>query len=232
MRKNIGLFCDGAVALLAGTGTAMMLGKYQKRGALATKGLKNFKYYTVLSNEFCGLIAIFSLVFHAMDRLKGRRVLRKWMVLLKLMATAMVCVTFLVTIIYLAPTIGFFKCYRGWNLIFHLFLPIIAVAGFAKTDLQGYKITRKDGAISAIPTMIYGNFYLGNILINGMGEHRKKHDWYGFTAWGIPFGMVMFGLLLGVNMGIAEFLSRLNAKFSVTADKSKTRSEAEKTCTA
>ncbi|WP_288885201.1 hypothetical protein [uncultured Eubacterium sp.] len=30
-------------------------------GDLASGGIKNFKYYTVLSNEFCGLVALIKL---------------------------------------------------------------------------------------------------------------------------------------------------------------------------
>ena len=40
--------------------------------------------------------------------------------------------------------------------------------------------------IAVIPMIVYGTFYLGNILLNGRGEWPDTNDWYGFAMWGIP----------------------------------------------
>ena len=57
--------------------------------------------------------------------------------------------------------------------------------------------------IAAIPSLIYGNFYLANCLINGVGEWPETNDWYGFLNWGYPVGIAIFAGVVLMNWGIA-----------------------------
>jgi hypothetical protein len=46
--------------------------------------------------------------------------------------------------------------------------------------------------------VIYGVFYLGNNIINGIGEWPDTNDWYFFLAWGYPVGILIFAVICGV----------------------------------
>ena len=47
-----------------------------------------------------------------------------------------------------------------------------------------------------LPVFVYGIFYLINILRNGTGRWPDPADFYGFTRWGLPAGMVIFTVIM------------------------------------
>ena len=100
------------IIAMAVVGTVLMLFFRGNDATLQASGIANLKYFTVLSNEFCGIVAVYSLV----RRLRGQ----EQPMLLKLMAAAAVGLTFLVIAAFLGPLYGLLKMYRRANFFFHL----------------------------------------------------------------------------------------------------------------
>jgi hypothetical protein len=64
--------------------------------------------------------------------------------------------------------------------------------------------------IAVIPMIVYGTFYLGNILLNGRGEWPDTNDWYGFAMWGIPASFLVFVIIAAATWVFALILWKLN----------------------
>ena len=67
-----------------------------------------------------------------------------------------------------------------------------------------------------IPVLIYGAFYLGNILINGVGVWPDTNDFYGFVNWGLPVGIGIFAVILTATWGIACALRFVQGKIGAS----------------
>ena len=195
-------------------GTYAMLTNDKSGTGLTASGIENLKFFTVLSNELCGIIAILWLVFRIINR--------KFPVLPKLMAAAAVGLTFIIIAAFLAPMYPEMNMYEGGNFWFHLIVPLTGMAEFImlKTD---EKIPFRYAVISALPALIYGICYLVNILINGIGEWPDTNDWYGFLNWGLPVGMVIFAAIVLMDFGMAAVLRALNGSVGRLASKMSTK---------
>lgn len=167
-------------------------------GDLASGGIKNFKYYTVLSNEFCGLVALISLLLYQKYRDK--------LIMLKFVSLVLVCVTFMTVIVFLVHIYGFKDMYKGANLWFHLILPVVAFADFMVMKIEKEELPFKYTFFCMIPTAIYGSIYLLNILINGVGKWPNSNDWYGFVKWGLGVGILIFVVILFISWIMARII--------------------------
>lgn len=176
-------------------GLFIMLFRNADNGLLLSKGFHNLKYYTVLSNLFCGIVAA--------GWLAGLRIPR-----VKLMAAAAVALTFFQIAAFFGPLYGYGKLYQGSNFFFHLIVPVLAMVEYVVTD-QG-EARFRDAVIAAVPTVVYGCLYLVNIGINGVGEWPDSNDWYGFLNWGLPVGIGIFAVIVLVNFALACVLRKLN----------------------
>lgn len=215
-KRKIAFILNLLVIAFAVIGTILMLFFRGNNEELLAEGIENYKYFTVLSNEFCGIIAVVSLVWS----LRGK----PQPMLAKLMAAAAVGLTFLVIIAFLGPMYGLLKMYRGANFFFHLILPLTAMAEFvlcpaeAETALcpaetaETATIPFRWTLYTMIPVAVYGAGYLGNCMINGIGEWPHTNDFYGFLNWGLPVGLVIFaGIMLAI-WGIACVLRAARKK--------------------
>ena len=200
-KRKIAFILNLLVIAFAVIGTILMLFFRGNNEELLAEGIENYKYFTVLSNEFCGIIAVVSLV----QSLRGK----PQPMLAKLMAAAAVGLTFLVIIGFLGPLYGLLKMYRGANFFFHLILPLTAMAEFVLCPGDAAKpvtIPFWWTLLTMIPVAVYGAFYLGNCMINGIGEWPHTNDFYGFLNWGLPVGLAIFaGIMLAI-WGIARGL--------------------------
>jgi hypothetical protein len=205
--RRIAFILNLLVIAFAVTGTILMLFFRGNDEELLADGIENYKYFTVLSNELCGIISVVSLVCS----LRGRR----QPMLAKLMAAAAVGLTFLVIIGFLGPLYGLLKMYRSANFFFHLILPLTAMAEFVLCPgdaAEPVTIPFWWTFLTMIPVAVYGAFYLGNCLINGIGEWPHTNDFYGFLNWGLPVGLVIFaGIMLAI-WGIACVLRAVRKK--------------------
>lgn len=196
------------IIAMAVVGTVLMLFFRGNDATLQASGIANLKYFTVLSNEFCGIVAVYSLV----RQLRGQ----EQPMLLKLMAAAAVGLTFLVIAAFLGPLYGLLKMYRRANFFFHLVLPLTAMAEYVLTGVDAAGEVRmipfRWTLYTMIPVLIYGAFYLGNILINGVGVWPDTNDFYGFVNWGLPVGIGIFAVILTATWGIACALRFVQGK--------------------
>lgn len=184
-RQTSEILFNLVIVILAVTGIILMLTSEAEEGALQSSGLENFKFYTVLSNVFCGIVALIYLIFIFAKKGTDK------MAALKLAAVCGVAITFAVVAFMFGPLYGFSNFYKRGNLFFHLLLPVTAMIEFI--FIRRKKIPFKCTVYAAIPTLLYAIGYLLNILINGIGgPWPDTNDFYGFLNWGWPAGICIF----------------------------------------
>ena len=173
-------------------------------GVLVSSGLRSLRYFTILSNLLEGLASVVFLLNMKKEK--------HWVNLLKYVASVSVGLTFLVVVVFLGPLFGYLFMFIGVNFWLHLIVPVLAMVEFVIYNRE--KFTVKDNLIASLPMVVYGIFYLGNIIINGVGEWPNSNDWYGFMSWGLPVGIVIFFVIVAVTYGIGLVLRKLNGKVS------------------
>ena len=94
---------------------------------LSSRGLMSLKYYTTLSNIFAGIAAVIMIVVLA--RTKSGKV-PVWAAVTKFASVVTVSVTFLVTLFFLAPTMGIGGLYKGELMFMHAVGPVLTVVSF------------------------------------------------------------------------------------------------------
>jgi hypothetical protein len=173
-------------------------------GNLAARGIGSLKYFTVLSNLFSGAVSlVYSIVC-----LAGAVRLPLWLVTLKLVATAAVMLTFLVTAALLVPTFGWKSLYRGGNFFMHLVLPLLAVADcLLFVPMAGVPMHMTLWAMA--PTAAYGAFYLGRIFMHGAQPGDDRYDFYHFLRWGTKMVPMVLATMLLATWAIAVVLRLL-----------------------
>ena len=161
---------------------------------LSSRGLMSLKYYTTLSNIFAGIAAVIMIVVLA--RTKSGKV-PVWAALTKFASAVTVSVTFLVTLFFLAPTMGIGGLYKGELMFMHAVGPVLTVVSFfMNRDLPEMKTS--SALLATLPTILYGGVYSANIMLNGVGSGMNTNDWYGFAAAGVhtvPFVYALMVLL-------------------------------------
>lgn len=204
-RSAISVVMNVLIAVFAVIGTVIMISHHGNGSGLSSSGIANLKYFTVLSNEFCGIVAVMWLVF----TLRGK----EFPVLPKLMAASAVGLTFLIVAAFLAPMYPDLNLYENSNQWFHLILPLTAMLEFMLLKTKE-KIPFKYTVISALSPLVYGAGYLANILVNGKGEWPDTNDWYGFLNWGYLIGIVIFAVIVLMDFGMSVLMRALNNKFN------------------
>ena len=200
MKSKISIFLKILIVIFVITGTVIMFQGAADDTGLASSGLKNLKYYTVLSNLLCGIVTLIDLLVLV---IKKRRI----SVLFRLISVSAVGVTFGVVAFFLQPMYREMNMYQGGNLWFHLIIPVTAMIEFILFDEANWQgedsFPFKYTIISAVTSVIYGFGYLINILVNGKGEWPHTNDWYGFLNWGYPVGIIIFAVVVVINWAVA-----------------------------
>ena len=158
-------------------------------------GLRTLKYFTVLSNL---LEAAACIIWIITENEK-----------IKYVAAASVGLTFTVVMVFLGPLFGYLMMFTGPSLWMHGIVPLAAMAEMIIFNRE--KMTVRDNLRAVFPMFIYGIFYLGNIIINGI----PGNDWYGFMLWGYPGGAAALVIIICVTYGIGLVLRKLNEKVGV-----------------
>ncbi len=173
-------------------------------GDLSHKGIESLKYFTVLSNLFCGVVSVIYLVVCGGSGLQ----LPLWLVTLKLVAATAVMLTFLVTALLLVPMYGWKSLYRGGNFWLHLVVPLLAAADCCLLLPVG-EVPLRLTLWAMAPTALYGVFYLGRIFLHGAREGDVEYDFYGFLRWGVKAVPAVLAAMLLSTWGIALALRLL-----------------------
>ena len=182
------LILNTVIVIFTVIGIILMLTGKPEEGALQSTGIENFKFYTVLTNVFCGIIASVYLVLILLKKDKDK------MAVFKLAAVCGVAITFAVVAFMFGPLYGYPQFYKRGNLFFHLLLPVTAMAEFIVVERK--RIPFKYTVFAAVPTLLYGIGYMLNILINGIGgPWPDTNDFYAFLSWGWPVGIAIFAVI-------------------------------------
>ena len=192
IRKYINIFL---VIAVLGSWIAIFV---SASGTLMHNGINSLKYFTVLSNLFEGLASVVWLIS---SRNNGKASARAE--LLKYIAAAAVGLTCVVVLTFLGPLYGYPEMFAGPSLFMHLLTPVIAIAEII--FLSDFTYTRRENRLVMLSPIVYGVVYLGNNLINGIGEWPDTNDWYLFLTWGYPVGVLIFIVICAVTwlLGLA-----------------------------
>lgn len=171
--------------------------------ALMTAGLSNLRFFTVLSNILEGVACLALLIASA-----AGRAIPLWAAELKLAAAASVALTFITVMVFLGPMLGYKYLFTGSNLWFHGIIPIAAMVEFAFIDCyEGFPAVPFKATFTAvIPMLLYGVWYLINVIRGGMADGRFVNDWYGFAMWGIPASLLVYVVIAAVTWLFAVLL--------------------------
>jgi len=176
-------------------------------GALLTAGLRNMRFFTMLSNVLAGITAVVFLAVYLAGRTGGTPetgasgaggfAVPVWLAVLKYAAAVSVTLTLVVVLVFLGPRIGYAYLFTGPNLWFHLIVPVAAIIEFIWLDsFEGFpKMGFPAALIAVVPMLLYGVWYFLNVLRGGMADGRYVNDWYGFASWGIPASFIVFAVV-------------------------------------
>lgn len=179
------IILNAVITILTVIGISLMLTGSPEGGALQTSGIGNFKFYTVLTNVFCGIVSAIYLVLIILKKNTEK------MSAFKLAAVCGVAITFAVVAFMFGPLYGYPQFYKRGNLFFHLLLPVAAMIEFIA--VRRGKMPFRYTVFAAVPTLLYGIGYMSNILINGIGgPWPHTNDFYAFLSWGWPAGIGIF----------------------------------------
>ena len=195
---------DTLIILCVAYGTWLMLTQGGDGTGLKSSGLENLKYYTVLSNLFCGIVAFAEMVAYICRKVEFD------FTMLKFMGATVAGLTAVIIAAFLQPTYPDIDMYQGSNLWFHLIVPVIAVVECIFTADGASKISFRRTLFTMIPSAVYGLFYIINILIRGVGTWPHSNDWYGFLNWGWSVGIIIFIVIIILTWLVSVVLWLLN----------------------
>ena len=217
MKKlKISIVLNSIIVVLSVLSTIMMITGFRfmhgTETILETTRLGVFKFFTVDSNLFMGLVSL-AFLMNEIAILKGKKesiTLRNY--ILKLMGTTAVALTCIVVLTYLGPIskYGLFSLLMNSNLFFHLVIPVLSVVTFIffeKTD----KLKFKHVILGIIPTILYAIFYIVNVLIHVEGGAvSTAYDWYWFVQDGLWTSLIVTPIILLVTYLISFLLWKFN----------------------
>ena len=181
---------------------------------LETTKIGMLKFFTVQSNLLMGIV---SLLF----AIKEVKLLKEKiddiplkMYIFKLMAATAVGLTFSVVFLYLGHIAkgGIPSMLMNSNLFFHLIIPVISILNFIifeKTDKIKFKYT----FCGLIPTLLYGIYYLANVLLHiENGKVSTIYDWYWFVQNGVWTAVIVVPVIFILTYLISLIIWRCNKK--------------------
>ena len=183
---------------------------------LSERNFKSFKYFTVDSNVFAGLISLAYLIYKLTPAGKKQTTLPGAFYILKLAAATGVTLTMMVTVFYLAPTSnGNFRHYfLNSNFFMHLITPLLCIISFIFFEAaEPQKLIMSVPGI--IPMLLYSFFYTPNVLLHlDNGKVVRAYDWYNFLAGGAQTVWIVVPVLYLITWIFALGLWALNRKLA------------------
>ena len=183
---------------------------------LSERNFKSFKYFTVDSNIFAGLISLAYVIYKFTPKGKESEKLPPAFYILKLAATTGVTLTMMVTVFFLAPTSNgqFLRYFMNSNFFMHLITPLLCIISFIFFEAaEAKKLSVTIPGI--LPMLLYSFYYTPNILLHlDNGKVNPAYDWYHFLAGGLNTIWFVIPLLYLVTWIFAFALWALNKKFA------------------
>ena len=183
---------------------------------LSERNFKSFKYFTVDSNVFAGLISLAYVIYKLTANGKKRSVMPRAFYILKLAAATGVTLTMMVTVFYLAPTSNgnFLHYFMNSNFFMHLITPLLCIISFIFFEAaEPQKLIMSVPGI--IPMLLYSFFYTPNVLLHlDNGKVVRAYDWYNFLAGGAQTVWIVVPVLYLITWIFALGLWALNRKLA------------------
>lgn len=183
---------------------------------LSERNFKSFKYFTVDSNVFAGLVSLAYVIYKLTANGKKRSVMPRAFYILKLAAATGVTLTMMVTVFYLAPTSNgnFLHYFLNSNFFMHLITPLLCIISFIFFEAaEPQKLIMSVPGI--IPMLLYSFFYTPNVLLHlDNGKVVRAYDWYNFLAGGAQTVWIVVPVLYLITWIFALGLWALNRKLA------------------
>lgn len=176
---------------------------------LETTKIGMFKFFTVQSNMFMGIMAL----LFAIKEIKNKEITKN-MYRLKLMSTTAVSLTFIMVFIYLGPISpnGIKSMLQNSNLFFHLIIPVLSIINFISFEGTD-KLKIKDTLYGLIPTFLYSSVYITNLIIHmENGKVSPKYDFYWLAQHGVKNTLLAVPLIPLLTYIISLTLWKLNKR--------------------
>ena len=183
---------------------------------LSERNFKSFKYFTVDSNVFAGLVSLAYVIYKLTANGKKRSMMPRAFYILKLAAATGVTLTMMVTVFYLAPTSNgnFLHYFMNSNFFMHLITPLLCIISFIFFEVaEPQKLIMSVPGI--IPMLLYSFFYTPNVLLHlDNGKVVRAYDWYNFLAGGAQTVWIVVPVLYLITWFFALGLWALNRKLA------------------
>ncbi len=222
MKKNknlkISLVLNIIIVLMVLLASIMMFTgfKFMKgtEPVLETTKLGMFKFFTVDSNIFMGVMAFLFALKEIKVLKKEEKEISRLYYLLKFMATVSVGLTFVVVFVYLGPICkgGVLVLLRNSNLFYHLLVPVFSIITFIFFE-RNDKLSFKYSFYGLFPMTLYGLFYITNVLIHMQdGKVSTKYDFYWFVQEGVWTAFIVVPIIVVITYFISVVLWSINRK--------------------
>lgn len=214
-KYKISIILNCTIVLFVIVASIMMFSGYRFMNGdelvLESSKLGMFKFFTVDSNIFMGIISLIFIIYE-IKLLNGKiNDIPNWLYNLKLMATTGVTLTFFVVLVYLGPLVSSMRLmFMNSNLFFHLFVPVFSIISFILYE-KNNKLKLVNTFYGLIPVVLYTLFYLFNVLIHiENGIVSTKYDFYWFVQKGMWTSIIVIPLMLIIAYCISFILWKLN----------------------
>ena len=218
-REKISIILNSLIFIITLFATIAMIIGFKFMGqfeVLSERNFKSFKYFTVDSNVFAGLVSLAFVIYKFTASGKNHSKLPRVFYILKLAATTGVTLTMMVTVFYLAPTSdsNFFGYFMNSNFFMHLITPLLCIISFIFFETaEPQKLAMSITGI--IPMMLYSFFYTPNIFLHlDNGNVDRTYDWYNFLAAGAQSILYVVPILYVITWIFALGLWALNRKLA------------------
>lgn len=159
-------------------------------------GVNDFQFFTVDSNILLGIASIVFIVYEILVIKNKEQDIPRWVRLFKYVATVATSLTMIIVVLFLGPVAptGYFSLFVNGNLFFHFLCPLLGmITLLCFENSKAYKF--KELFLGLLPTVIYGTYYLINVLVHmENGVVNSEYDWYGFAQGGVP--SIIFSIVL------------------------------------
>jgi len=165
-------------------------------------GIRTFCMFTVNSNILAGLSMLLCIPYTVDGLRTGYYHLPDWVVVLMHIAVTAVSLTFLVSLVLLAPVKGFGLIFSGSRFFLHGVCPVLSIVTFC-CFICSHLIRLRESPLALIPVFIYAVVYLVMVVIIGE-ENGGWNDFYGF-ATRVPLWISLV-VLMPLTYGVSTLL--------------------------
>lgn len=213
-RIKISFVLNIMIVILVTLGTIFMFTGFtfmKSLNLLESTSFSMFRFFTVDSNILIGLSSLILLIYEI--KLLNNKInkIPLTIYLFKYISTSGITLTFLVTLLFLAPQYGFYAMYNNTNLFFHLIVPLLSLISYIL--FEKYNNKYKYSILGILPMLIYSFFYMSNVIIHlDDGGLTFKYDFYGFLQGNINNIYIVIPVIYLFTYIISLLLIFLNRK--------------------